>query len=97
MIELVEKTKGNVQLIAVSQDSSADEIKAFLKAFPRSANPNIHIVWDEDHSVGRLYNADRLPESFVANREHKLVRKIIGSINWASPDAIDFMKSLSDK
>lgn len=97
MIELIEKTKGTVQLIAISQDSSSDEIKAFLKAFPGSSNPNIHILWDEDHSVGRLYNADRLPESFVADKQHKLVRKIVGSINWSTPEAIEYMKSISEK
>ena len=94
MLELVEKTNGKVQLIAVSQDSSLEDIKVFLKAFPNSSKPNIHILWDEDHSVGRLYDADRLPESFVANKEHKLVRKISGSINWATPEAIAFMNSL---
>lgn len=97
MIELVEKSRGNVQLIAVSQDSSLEEIRVFLRAFPKSSNPNIHILWDQDHAVGRLYNAERLPESFVANKEHKLVRKIVGSINWATPEAIDFMKDIAEK
>ncbi len=96
MIRLIEEMKGEVVLIAVSQDSSKEEMLAFLKAFPKGNNPNIFVVWDSDRSIGSRYAADRLPESFVANKNHILVRKIIGSIDWATKDAIDFMKALVD-
>jgi thiol-disulfide isomerase/thioredoxin len=98
MIELVEKMKGKVKLLAVSQDSSREEIEAFLKSFPKSkSQPDIHILWDEDHKVGKQFNADRLPESFVVGKDQKLVRKIVGSINWATEDAIRFMQELVNK
>ena len=95
MIELVEKMGGKVQLVAVSQDSSREDVEAFLKSFPKSNHPNIHILWDEKHLVGQQYNVERLPESFVSNKEMKLVRKIGGSINWATEDAINFMQDLA--
>jgi thiol-disulfide isomerase/thioredoxin len=97
MIELVEKMDGKVKLLAVSEDSSKEEIEVFLKAFPRYKNPNILILWDEDRSVAQMYNAERLPESFVAGKDHRLVRKIVGSIDWASQDAITFMQELAKK
>ena len=94
MVKLIEEMKGEVQLIAISQDSSEEEMQSFLKAFPKGENPNIHVIWDHDRSLGTMYSADRLPESFVADREHKLARKIIGSIDWATPEAIEYMRSL---
>lgn len=97
MIKLVEEMKGEVVLLAISQDSSQDEIEAFLKAFPQSKNPNIHVLWDTDHRVAHTYNADRLPESFIAGKDLKLARKIVGSIDWATPDAIAYMRELADK
>lgn len=97
MIKLIEELKGDVALIAISQDSSKDEMMAFLKAFPKGDNPNIYVLWDEDRSIGVHYSADRLPESFVADSDHKLVRKIVGSIDWATPDAIEYMRSLIRK
>jgi len=97
MIELVEKMNGKVHLIAISQDSAKEEIEAFLKSFPKSKHPQIHIVWDEKHTVGQQYDAERLPESFVANKDLKLVRKIVGSINWSTPEALTFMQELADK
>ncbi len=97
MIELVEKLKGQVKLVAVLQDSSREEIDAFLKSFPKSKHPDITILWDEKHTVGQKYDAERLPESFVAGKDLKLVRKIVGSINWSTPDAIQFMEDLTKK
>lgn len=97
MIKLVEELKGDVVLLAVSEDSAKEEIEVFLKAFPKSKNPNIHILWDSDHRVAQMYNADRLPESFVAGKDLKLARKIVGSIDWATPEAIKFMQELVKK
>lgn len=94
LIELIEKMNGDIQLFAISQDSAKEEIDVFLKSFPRSKNPNIHVLWDEDRSIGKKFQVDRLPESFVGNRSHKLVRKIVGTIDWATPDAIEFMKEI---
>ena len=94
MISLVEKLGGKVDLVAVSQDSSKEDIEAFLKAFPGARNPHIHIVWDESHEIGNLYNADRLPESYVIGSELKLVKRVVGSINWATVEAVQFMENL---
>ncbi len=97
LIDLVQKMNGEVVLYAVSQDSSRDEVETFLKAFPGIKNKNIHVILDLDRTIGRLYNADRLPESYLANKEQKLERKIVGSIDWATPDAIAFMKRIIGK
>jgi cytochrome c biogenesis protein CcmG, thiol:disulfide interchange protein DsbE len=94
LISLVESQAGRVHLVAVSADNTQEDIDAFLKAFPKVRNPNIDIVWDQDQNVARKYSVDRLPESFIVGKDMKLVRKIIGSINWHTPDSEAFMKEL---
>ncbi len=94
MIQLIKSLDHRVHLVAIAQDSNKEEIMAFLKAFPESNQKSIHIVWDKDHTAAKDYAVDRLPETFVINKEHKLSRKITGSINWNSPDAVAFMKNL---
>ena len=94
MIELVDKMQGRLKLLAISQDSSREEIDAFLKAFPQSKNPNVILLWDKDSMVAKQFNVDRLPESYVANANHQLVRKIVGSIKWSTPEAISFMEEI---
>jgi thiol-disulfide isomerase/thioredoxin len=94
LISLVESQGGAVQLVAVSGDNSKEDIDAFLKAFPKVKNNNIQVVWDHDQEIARKYSVDRLPESFIAGKDMKLVRKIVGTINWHTPDSEAFMKDL---
>jgi thiol-disulfide isomerase/thioredoxin len=94
MIKLVEHFKGDVQLVAVSADYAKEDIPKFLKSFPGSDNPNIHIIWDNEQTVAKLYNIDRLPESFVVGKDLKLKKKIIGTIDWYQPDAIQYIQEL---
>ena len=97
MVKLVNGMNGSVVLVAVSQDSSREEVEIFLKAFPEIKSDNIYVLLDSDRSIGKLYNADRLPESYIARKDLKLEKKIIGSIDWAAPEAFDFMRGLLDR
>ena len=96
MVELVQKLNGRLKLIAISQDSERDEIVAFLKAFPEAKSEDVIILWDKEHKVAEAYSAEKLPESFVADKNHRLVRKIVGSINWSTQEAVEFMSKLTD-
>jgi len=97
LIKLVKDQKGDVQLVAVSEDSSIQDIEIFLKSFPELRHQDIQIIWDGDHSLMKQFDAARLPESLVADKQMKLAKKIIGSINWFTPDSTAYMKSLSQR
>lgn len=94
MIKLVKEFKGDVVLVAVSQDSARAEIDAFLKSFPEGNDPAIHVIWDEDRSISKQYEVDRLPESFLAGTDGKLVTKVVGTINWYSDESVAYIKEI---
>ncbi len=94
LVSLVKSFKGQVALIAISGDNSLDDIKAFLKSFPELKNENISIVWDETHSLMEKYGTERMPESYIVGKDGKLVKKIIGSINWHTPESEAYVKEL---
>lgn len=93
MIKLVESLGGDVIVLAVSTDDEEKDIHAFMKAFglPR---PGFEVLWDKNKSVMNTYGVNKIPESFLIGRDGKLVRKVLGIENWASPDAIDYFKQL---
>ncbi|MDZ4661833.1 MAG: TlpA disulfide reductase family protein [Pseudomonadota bacterium] len=93
MLKLVEHFKGEIILVAVSNDSSKAEIENFVKAMGGS-KPHVEIVWDEDYKIAGLFGTSKLPESYLFNRKMKLVRKIVGIDDWYTKDAIDYMASL---
>ncbi len=94
MIKLAEKYGDQIEIIAISADAEIAEVNNFLKSFPEIEKPNIHIVWDEKKELMQLFEIDRLPESFLTNKDLKLARKILGSINWISQDTTDYIDKL---
>lgn len=94
LIRLIQKTKGDVVLLAISADSARSEIEAFVKSFPGLKTENIYLLWDDQKDFMRNYGVERLPESFIVGKDLKLIRKVVGSINWDHPDTIDFFKGL---
>lgn len=94
MIKLVKALKGDVVLLAISQDSNREEIDAFLKSFPDVKDPSVHVIWDENREIGRAYEVDRLPESYLAGTDGKLVTKIVGTINWYSEESVAYLKEI---
>jgi len=36
-----------------------------------------------------------MPESFIINKDGKIVEKVAGAIDWASSKTVDYLKSLA--
>lgn len=97
LIKLVEKFDGKIRLVAVSGDSEKKDVEIFLKSFPALASPNIDLIWDSDHRIMSTFKVEKLPESFVARPNLKLTKKIVGTVNWYTPDSIEFINGLLEK
>jgi len=97
LIKLIKEFDGKVQLIAISGDSNREDIDVFLKSFPELKAANITLIWDEDRSLMKLYNITRLPESMVADKSLRMVKKLAGSIDWYTADSKAYMGSLLAK
>jgi thiol-disulfide isomerase/thioredoxin len=93
MLKLIDTMKGDVQLLAVSADYEEKDIEPFLKAF-KVENPSIHIMWDRDQTVARSFGTFKLPESYIIDRNGRLIRKIAGVEDWATEDAKAFFNQL---
>jgi thiol-disulfide isomerase/thioredoxin len=96
LIGLLKTFPKDLEMIAISGDSSQADIDSFLKSFPEmKTTPNIHVVWDADKKLTQLFQIFRLPESFILSRDLKLVKKISGSIEWNTPEAIAYIKQVA--
>ena len=82
LIDAVQWSKGNIHLVAVSVDSSKKDIETFLdkiKKEQKTWNPkNIHIIWDPNHEIAKQFHVLRFPETFILDRELKIVKKYTG-------------------
>ncbi|MBS1972204.1 MAG: TlpA family protein disulfide reductase [Bdellovibrionales bacterium] len=95
LIKLLKTFPNDLELIAISGDSNQADIDSFMKSFPEMKTlPNIHVVWDADKSLSQKYQIYRLPESFLLNKDLKLIKKISGTIDWHTEDAIAYIKQV---
>lgn len=95
LIKLMQAFPKDLELIAISGDSNQADIDSFMKSFPEmKTQPNIHVVWDADKSLSQKYQIYRLPESFLLNKELKLIKKISGTIDWHTEDAVAYIKQV---
>lgn len=94
MISLLKKLGDKAVLVAVSADSSIEDVEKFFSQQGLVLPENVIVTWDETRSIQQLYDIDRLPESLVADRSFKMVKKIVGSVNWDTSDSLSYMKGL---
>ncbi|MBX3039311.1 MAG: TlpA family protein disulfide reductase [Bdellovibrionaceae bacterium] len=95
-VRLKETLGNDIQILAISNDNTREDIDIFLKSFPQFKGPGIEIVHDipKDFPLTKMFGVYRLPESFVFTKSGRMIRKVVGTIDWASPDAVDFLKTL---
>jgi len=95
MQSLYEKFKGeNFEILAVSIDS---EGRAAVAPFMRKMNLTFPALLDPGETIRSLYGITGVPESFIIDKQGILVQKIIGPINWATPEVFFFFKDLIQK
>lgn len=86
---LVEHFGGKLVVVAVSHDQSMEDLQSFIRAFGEVPKDFV-ILWDKSKLTGQLFGTSQLPETYILNREHRLVRKIAGEQVWDDPRAFEF-------
>jgi cytochrome c biogenesis protein CcmG, thiol:disulfide interchange protein DsbE len=92
-IKLLDEFPDKVVLVAISHDYKKKDVEEFVSAF-KGQRKNLILTLDSEKKLSQAFGVDRLPEGFIFSGEGKLLKKIIGIQNWASPNALEFFKSL---
>jgi cytochrome c biogenesis protein CcmG/thiol:disulfide interchange protein DsbE len=78
-------------LLAVSQDENG---KAAVEPFVRELGLTFPVLVDPEHQVGDRYQVWGYPESFLIDREGRIVERIIGPRDWASAEQMAAVERL---
>jgi cytochrome c biogenesis protein CcmG/thiol:disulfide interchange protein DsbE len=90
MIAMQERMKGRITILAVSTDADR---AAYLR-FLRDQKTNFLTVRDADQASNHLYGTFGFPESYIIDANGVIRRKIIGPIDWTSPEMIQYLSNL---
>ena len=79
------------RIVAVSIDEAEPEV---VRAFQREFALTFTIAQDRSRAIERMYQTTGVPETFVLNREGRIVKKQIGAMRWDSPVNRDLVRRL---
>jgi peroxiredoxin len=78
-------------MLAVSEDKAWDDVRQF---FPRGTP--MTILMDEDFRVGHSYGTEKLPETYLIDKQGNVRQYIINKRQWDSPQAVACIESFLD-
>jgi peroxiredoxin len=79
-----------VVVFGVSEDKDAQAYKDFLAKFGVS----FLTVRDPSQSIKQKYGTLQIPETYLINRDGKVVEKVVSDADWSSERMIEHVKSL---
>ena len=68
----------SIKLIGINYKDKADKAKNFINKF---GNPYSKIIIDADGTLSVEFGAYGIPETFVIDKNKKIIKKFIGPIN----------------
>ena len=78
-------------ILAVSIDKSgADVVRPFMKKHKL----NFPALIDSAGTLNNLYRTTGVPESFIIDKQGRILEEIIGPRDWAAPGALKYFRSL---
>jgi len=88
LMDMQDRLRGRgIVVLGVSIDVDGDAYHRFLK----QRGVNFVTVRDPERKIPDMYGSYGWPESYVIDRQGVLRRKIVGPINWNSPDIMQFL------
>ena len=83
------RAKG-VMVLGISIDVDGDAYHRFVK----ERNVNFLTVRDPEQKIATIYGTTGWPETYIVDRQGVLRRKIVGPIDWNSPEINAFLGNL---
>jgi len=100
LMKLAREFGDDLALVAISNDSSTEDIKKFLNKFEKDygavlQGPNVHVVWDKEMVISQeKFNIIRVPETIIVDKNLNMVRKIVGAIEWDGTEMRQYLSQL---
>jgi cytochrome c biogenesis protein CcmG/thiol:disulfide interchange protein DsbE len=80
-----------VAVIGVSVDQDAQALERFVS----KAQLGFPIARDPDQAVASRYGTFKFPETYIINSQGRIVRKVIGAVDWQDPRIVAYVRGLA--
>jgi peroxiredoxin len=78
-------------IAAVSVDEGS---RGRIETFSKLLDLSFPILLDPESEVSDLYKVSNMPTSFLIDRNGKIISRIVGTEEWASPEAVQLVEDI---
>jgi peroxiredoxin len=79
-----------LRVVAVSVDNATEDVRGWVE----ERGLTFTVLHDPSGRIERDYQTTGVPESFVLDRDHIIVKKIIGATEWDHPTQVSLIERL---
>ncbi len=95
MEQLARKYKGrDLVMIAASQDDDQAQLRAFLKQVMPDGELVMEVGLDPGGQTAKLYGTQLLPETYIIDRDGRVVARFVNKYDWMRPEVDRFIERL---
>lgn len=94
MIKLNKAMAGKpFRMLAISLDEGGKgDVQKFFKG-----NNDLPTCFDPDGKVSQLYGTTGVPETFIVDKQGIIQKKVVGGMDWGTPEVISYLDDLLKK
>ena len=82
---------GKFEILAINVDDAGPAVvSGFLQENPHT----FPILFDSEFQARTLYGVSRFPETFIVDKNGIITNRIVGAIDWTSPQMLSYLNSL---
>ena len=85
-----ELNEEELAIVALSVDDSWDPVEVFF----RGSSLGLTIYSDFEGKIAKLYGTEKVPETYIVNKQGVIVHKVVGATNWMAPKMLSFLRQL---
>jgi len=81
-------------MLAVSVDPDKSDARAFLDRFLPNQRSAMQVLWDPEGAVRRSFGTELLPETYIIDREGRIVARFVNEYDWTRPEVKRLVETL---
>jgi peroxiredoxin len=85
------RTNRDFVMLAVSQDTKG---RIVVAPYVEKNGYHFKVLLDPENKVGEAYDVSGVPETFIIDREGRIVAHHMGAFDWSRPDVKDALRQL---
>lgn len=95
LLKLCQTQSPQIRVIAISEDVDESTMMEFLKDHALAGFTQCPMGWvfDENHRWQKVFQVERLPETYLFDKGGRLIRQVSGGQDWLAPEIQAFLNS----